>query len=166
MIRVIGSLFLNPANAGHMKTIFDKTVREEVIRRIQALGPDSQPQWGKMNVTQMARHCRLWEEMIHQNKPYKRVFIGRLFGRIALRSEMKGKPMRQNNPSIPDLLITGTDIDLEREKQQWIGWLEAYPSYTYPDYSFVHPFFGKLTREEIGYFSYKHADHHLRQFNV
>ncbi|WP_448634870.1 DUF1569 domain-containing protein [Pedobacter panaciterrae] len=31
---------------------------------------------------------------------------------------------------------------------------------------FIHDFFGKMTREQIGIFVYKHSDHHLRQFNV
>lgn len=31
---------------------------------------------------------------------------------------------------------------------------------------FMHPFFGKITREQIGYLAYKHDDHHLRQFNA
>ena len=30
---------------------------------------------------------------------------------------------------------------------------------------FVHWFFGKMTREQIGQLVYKHTDHHLRQFN-
>ncbi|MDZ7606591.1 MAG: DUF1569 domain-containing protein [Cyclobacteriaceae bacterium] len=30
----------------------------------------------------------------------------------------------------------------------------------------VHPFFGKMSREQIGQLSYKHLDHHLRQFNA
>src|ERR1700759_2712045 len=102
-----------------MKTIFDKTVREELVRRVRLLGPDSPAQWGKMSVAQMVRHCALWEEMIHRNKPYKRVFVGWLFGKMALRSEMKGNPVRRNSPSIPDLVITDMNIDLEKEKQQW-----------------------------------------------
>jgi hypothetical protein len=28
-----------------------------------------------------------------------------------------------------------------------------------------HTFFGKITKEQAGQLAYKHADHHLRQFN-
>jgi len=31
---------------------------------------------------------------------------------------------------------------------------------------FIHDFFGKMTREEIGILAYKHLDHHLRQFGA
>jgi len=43
--------------------------------------------------------------------------------------------------------------------------INEYSAYSFPDYSFVHPFFGKMTKEQIGYHAYKHIDHHLRQFN-
>jgi len=29
----------------------------------------------------------------------------------------------------------------------------------------MHPFFGKMTKEQVGYLAYKHTDHHLWQFN-
>ena len=50
-----------------MNTIFDKTTRDELINRINSLNENSMAQWGKMNVYQMIKHCRLWEEMM-QNK--------------------------------------------------------------------------------------------------
>ena len=46
-----------------MKTVFDPSVREELIKRIESLDEGRKAQWGKMNVCQMLRHCRLWEEM-------------------------------------------------------------------------------------------------------
>jgi len=36
----------------------------------------------------------------------------------------------------------------------------------YSNDGFIHPFFGKLTKEQAGYMAYKHIDHHLRQFNA
>jgi hypothetical protein len=35
----------------------------------------------------------------------------------------------------------------------------------FSDPGLVHPFFGRMTPEQIGYMLYKHTDHHLRQFN-
>ena len=54
--------------------------------------------------------------------------------------------------------------DLEIEKLKWIALLEEYESYHNPD--FVHDFFGRMTKEQIGILVYKHTDHHLRQFAV
>jgi hypothetical protein len=149
-----------------MKTVFDPSVRALFAKRICMLNESSAPQWGKMNVSQMLRHCILWDEMILRNIKYKRIFAGLLFGRLALKNEMNDQPMRKNNPSSPELVIKEMVGDVVTEKEKWIALISDYAGYSFPDYSFVHPFFGKMTREQIGYLAYKHTDHHLRQFGV
>lgn len=145
-----------------MKTVFDPKVREELISRIQRLNSESVALWGKMSVFQMLKHCTSWEEMILRNKRYKRVLPGLLFGKIALRMVLKDeKPLGRNSPTIPDLKITGGG-EVEPEKEKWIALIREYPLYTHP--YFVHPFFGTMSNEQVGRFSYKHTDHHLRQF--
>lgn len=146
-----------------MKTIFDKTTRDELIDRINSLDENSRAQWGKMTLYQMIRHCGLWEEMILGKKHYKRVFLGRLFGKIALKDLLKDEsPLRRNTPTVPAFRISG-DGDALAGKKKWIALIEEHAHTSNVD--FAHPFFGKLTKEQIGYLSYKHADHHLRQFN-
>lgn len=125
-----------------MKTVFDQSTRDELIGRIRFLEENSAAQWGKMNVYQVLKH---------------------LFGKIALKSLVKDdSPLRRSTPTIPELIITGSG-DVMTEKAKWIAQLEAYDQFSDPD--LVHPFFGKMTGEEIGYLVYKHTDHHLRQFN-
>src|SRR6187431_1255261 len=85
-----------------MKTIFDKTVREELIDRINTLSEKSVAEWGKMNIYQMVKHCTIWEEWIlGTNKPtYKQEFIGFIFGKMALKSIMEDdSPLRRNTPT-------------------------------------------------------------------
>jgi len=146
-----------------MKSILDKTTRDELIYRIKTLDENSTAQWGKMNIYQMLRHCTLWEEMISGKRKYKRVFMGRLFGKIALNSILKDEdPLRRNTPTVPELRVKGNGNVLS-ERAKWISLIEEYIHFSNPE--FVHVFFGKMTREQIGYLSYKHTDHHLRQFN-
>jgi hypothetical protein len=64
-----------------MKSVLDKTTRDELINRINTLNESSMPQWGKMNVYQVLKHCVLAEEMYLGKKEYKRSFLGRLFGK-------------------------------------------------------------------------------------
>ncbi len=149
-----------------MNTIFEKSTRDKLISRINALNENSTAQWGKMNVYQMLRHCILWEEMILHNKKYERALIGLFLGKLFLKKEMKDdSPMRQNNPTIRELKIKEEIGDIEPEKIKWISLIDEYSQYSLPDFSFVHPFFGKMTKEQIGHHAYKHTDHHLRQFN-
>lgn len=150
-----------------MRTIFDNTTRNELIYRIDSLDENKTPEWGKMNVYQMVRHCSLFEEwMLGKNKPvYKQAFIGRIFGKIALKGMLKDdRPIKRNMPTTSDLKIKESTGDLESEKKKWITLIEDYENYSNPD--FIHDFFGKMTIEQIGIFAYKHTDHHLRQFSA
>lgn len=146
-----------------MKTIFDTATREELIGRINKLDDSSTAQWGKMNIYQMLKHCTLTEEMYLGKTKYTRAFIGRLFGKMALKKVLKDDaPLSRNTPTLPELRIKGDGV-VSAEKTKWISLLGEYEHFTDP--GFVHPFFGKITKEQIGYMAYKHADHHLRQFN-
>lgn len=148
----------------NMKTIFDKTTRDELINRVNKLNENSRAQWGKMTIYQMLKHCTLWEEMALGKKAYKQVFLGRLFGKMALKGLTKDEtPMGRNVPTAPGFKITG-DGNVLLEKTKWAALLAEYAGA--PDTGIIHPFFGYITKEQIGYLAYKHADHHLRQFNA
>ena len=148
-----------------MKTIFDKGTKTELINRIDSLKENTQSKWGKMNAYQMVKHCRLWEEMMQSKINLKRVFIGRIFGRIALKTVLgNANPLRRNTPTIPSLIIKENVGDFEAEKKLWISNIEKYSSFD--NDNFQHVFFGKMTKEQIGQMVYKHVDHHLRQFNA
>src|SRR5688500_13983960 len=141
-----------------MKTVFDKTTRNELVDRIAALDENKTAQWGKMNVYQMVRHCALFEEwMLGKNDPvYKQAFIGRILGKMALRGLLKDEsPMKRNMPTTSDLKIKESNGDLGFEKTKWIALIKDYENYSNPD--FVHDFFGKMTLDQIGFLAYKHT---------
>ena len=147
-----------------MKTIFDQKTKRELIDRINLLSEDSAASWGKMDAYQMIKHCNLSEEMFQGKKVYKRLFIGKLFGKSALKGILKNEePMKKNQPTHADFKIKGKG-DFEGERKKWIILLSDYS--TFSNQNFVHPFFGKMTRDDIGKYVYKHTDHHLRQFGV
>jgi hypothetical protein len=145
-----------------MKSVFDKATRDELINRINSLNENSKAQWGKMTVAQMIKHCTQWDEMALGRKKYKQSFIGKLFGKMALKDMMKDEPVKRNMPTVPSFKITG-DVDFAEEKNKWIKSLEEYKDFS--NEGFIHPFFGAMTKEDTGYMVYKHIDHHLQQFN-
>ncbi len=147
-----------------MKTIFDKTTRDELISRIYLLNEKSTAQWGKMNIYQMLKHCNQWEEMALGKKKYKQTFLGRLFGKMALKDFIKDEaPVKQNLPTVPEFKIKDQSGDIELQKNKWVNLIDEYAQFS--NFDFVHPFFGKMNKDQIGYLAYKHTDHHLRQFN-
>ncbi|MEP7238407.1 MAG: DUF1569 domain-containing protein, partial [Ferruginibacter sp.] len=123
---------------------------------------NSKAQWGKMNVSQMMKHCTQWDEMAFGKTKYKQSFIGKLFGKIALKGMMKDEPVKRNLPTVPSFKIT-ENCNFAEEKNKWISLLDEYENFTSD--GFIHPFFGPMTKETTGYMAYKHADHHLLQFN-
>jgi hypothetical protein len=150
-----------------MKTIFDKEVREQLIHRIGQINEDNQAEWGKMNVYQMLKHNTYWNGWIlgTDNHTYKQEFLGKLFGKIALRSMIKDeKPFDKNVPTSNQFKVKDLNCDLESEKSKWISLIDEYQDYNNPN--FIHDFFGKMTKEQIGILAYKHTDHHLRQFGL
>ncbi len=147
-----------------MKTIFDKATMDELINRISTLSENSEAQWGKMNVSQMLKHCTQFEEMSLGMKKYKQSFLGKLFGKMALKDILKDEPIKRNLPTVPSFKVTENSFDVAFEKKKWIELIKGYEHFSNSD--FVHPFFGKMTKEQIGRWAYKHCDHHLRQFNA
>lgn len=147
-----------------MKTILDKTTRDELIARARTLNVASKPQWGKMSIDQMLKHAILADEMYLGEKVYKRHFLGYLLGKYILKAMLKDEaPMRRDAKTSPEFIVTETGGNVEVEKAKWISTLEKYANYNKPE--FTHWFFGKMTKEQVGQLAYKHVDHHLRQFN-
>jgi hypothetical protein len=150
-----------------MKTIFDKATREELIQRINSLNEDKKPVWGKMNVYQMVKHCKIWNEWVlgKNDLVYKQEFLGKIFGKMALKSNTKDdKPIGKNMPAGKAFTVKEVVVDLTVEKSIWIILIKSYEKFS--NDNFIHDFFGKMTIEQIGIFAFKHNDHHLRQFNV
>ncbi len=148
-----------------MKSVLDEEIRAGLINRINLLRENSKPKWGKMNVDQMIRHCILWNELSMGRIKSKQTFLGILFGKLALRRLLKDeKPVPQNMPTLPFLIIKDHAGNLESSKQKLIEQLNEYGQPD--DHSIIHPFFGKMDKDQIGKLAYKHTDHHLRQFNV
>ncbi len=150
-----------------MKTVFENSTREKLIKRIKLLDINHTAQWGKMNAYQMLKHNTYWNGWIlgSENQSYKQAFMGKIFGKFALRRMIKDeKPFDKNIPASDQFKVKELEGDVEFEKSKWITLLKEYENYSNPD--FIHDFFGKMTKEQIGVLVYKHTDHHLRQFGV
>jgi len=149
-----------------MKNLFDKKDADEILRRLDNLGPSSQRLWGKMEVGQMLAHCRKTLEMAAGDKILPRVLIGKLIGRFFVKSFSNEKPLGKNGPTDKTLKITDSR-NFEVEKQKLVEYIEKFQTGGEDKCTrHPHPFFGKLTPTEWSIGMYKHLDHHLRQFGV
>ena len=149
-----------------MKDLFEASSVMEIRNRIERLRPDSQRQWGAMNLAQMMAHCSAWMEMAAGLNSPPRSLLGRIFGKLAKRSVLGKEPIRRNMPSEKSL-IRNDERQFAEEQKRLIDWVDRF-SAGGPGQCTTHPhcFFGPMTPFEWATMGYKHLDHHLRQFNA
>lgn len=148
-----------------MKNLFDPATAKDVKQRIDQLRPDSERHWGRMTPAQAMAHCSLGLEMAEGKIRPRRKLIGRIIGGIVKRKALgNGEPMRRNSPT----MIAVEDLrEFEAEREHLHGLIDKFVAAgaqgctTHP-----HSFFGHLTPEQWAELTYKHLDHHLRQFGA
>ncbi len=147
--------------------IFQHEVTQQVVDRIEQLTPETQPQWGKMTVSQMLAHCCVTYEMAFTDKHPKPGGFMRLMLRAFVKQAVVGpKPYPKNSRTAPAFLITD-ERDFETEKKRMIDFLWQAQSLGEDAYEGRESLsFGKLSKEEWNVMFYKHLDHHLTQFGV
>lgn len=149
-----------------MKNIFNHINTAEILKRIDKLSPNSQAQWGKMNVAQMLAHCSSFQDIAMGNSFPPRSWLGIIVGGFAKQIVYNDKALPHNLSTIPTILIAD-DREFASEKEKLKQKISIFQNNgpekctTHP-----HPFFGKLTSEQWGKGIYKHLDHHLKQFGV
>ena len=120
-----------------------------------------------MNVYQMTKHCTIWNEWVlgKQDPVYRQEFLGKLFGKWALKSNTKDdRPRGKKKPAGSAFTVREEAGDFNGQRSMYVNLIAEYAGFS--NDRFIHDFFGKMSREQIGIFAYKHADHHLRQFGV
>ena len=150
-----------------MKNLFEPASVNEITGRMERLRPDSERQWGQMNVAQMLAHCSASIGMAEGEVTPPRILLGRLLGPLAKKSLIvKGEPMRRNSMTEKSVLVTDKR-DFMVERQRLHESIDRFASGG-PGICTKHPhfFFGPLTPAEWAVLMYQHLDHHLRQFDV
>lgn len=147
--------------------IFTKEVTDSVIQRINLLTPEKQPQWGKMNASQMLAHCSVAYEMIYENKHPKPSFVMKfVLRKFVKKSVTNDVPYARNLRTAPQFLVSNIK-DFAKEKIRLIQYLQQTQQLGGAHFHNLESHsFGPLTQEEWNNMLYKHLDHHLRQFGV
>jgi hypothetical protein len=150
-----------------MKNLFEAGRVEEVKQRIAQLRPDSARQWGTMKPAQALEHCSRGIETALGVKTPPRVLVGRLLGWIVKPKVMANdEPLRRNSPTAKELVVQD-ERDFGTERTRLCELIDRFAA-AGPAGCTTHPHasFGKLTPDEWAILTYKHLDHHLRQFGV
>jgi hypothetical protein len=147
-----------------MKNLSDQPTFEELKNRIENLPPDCKAQWGKMNAAQMMAHLQWPLQAALSDKPMPRMLLGRLIGWIFKKKLYNDDAWKPGLPTAKEFMVAD-DRDFENEKKLLQQKVAAFYAAGKDGIgNFVHPMFGKMTKDQWGMSAYKHIDHHLRQF--
>ena len=147
-----------------IKSLFDPNVKQDIIDRINKLTAQSQRQWGKMDVAQMLAHVQQPIEVAYGKRELKSHWLLKLIGPLFKTKLYNGQPYKQGLPTDRSYVMTGTVKDFEKEKQQLLELINHFHDTNLTEAR--HPVFGTFTKEQWSLATWKHLDHHLRQFGV
>ena len=102
-----------------MKNLYNEVDKNEILHRLENLKVDAERQWGKMNIVQMLAHLNASiETPLGKNFP-KRMFIGRIIGKLMKKKFLNDQPMAKNAPTDKMYVVTNISIDdFDKEKQK------------------------------------------------
>jgi hypothetical protein len=149
-----------------MYNLIQPGVASDIINRMAQLSPDTKAQWGKMNVSQMLAHCQAPLLVALGEKQMKSNLIGKLFGSMIKKRMLQDAPFKKGLPTDPSFIVKD-ERNFASERKQLMALLQRFAR---KGGSVVvarkHAMFGPMTPEEWGILSWKHLDHHFRQFGV
>jgi len=148
-----------------MGSILNETDRAAISNRLRSLSISSTGRWGTLDVTGMLKHLHLSAlmaigemEVPSANKRVFQVFPLKYLLLYVL-------PFPKGAPTAPKLKPTAA-ASLEEERAALLELIERIGTGPKDGAGPDHPLFGPLTRREWGVVTYKHADHHLKQFGA
>ena len=148
-----------------MGSILNESDRTDISTRMRSLSASSTARWGRMSVTGMLQHLRLSAQMAvgelelaSANKRAFQVFPLKHLILYVL-------PFPKGAPTAPGLL-SDEATSFEGERAAVLVFLDRIGAGPQDGAGPAHPLFGPLSRREWGTVTYKHVDHHLKQFGA
>jgi len=149
-------------------TLASERDRDELLRRLRTLGPDSVRRWGRMSAHQMVCHLNDAFRMAIGQKPvtcnpglHQRTVIKWIAIHAPVRWPRGIMTVPEVNQEIGGTPPADFAADLA-ELEARVTSVAARRGASWP----LHPIFGRMSEREWLRWSYRHVDHHLRQFGV
>ena len=148
-----------------MGSILNEADRTAIRQRLGSVTSASVPRWGRMDAKAMLTHLRQSALMALGELPVasksKRAFqvfpIKHLILHVA--------PFPRSAPTAPELLVPDP-ASVDAIRSELVSLVERIGTGPREGDGPVHPLFGRLSFREWGVATYKHTDHHLRQFGA
>jgi len=141
---------------------------EELIEKLNSLNKNSTPRWGKMNSSQMVKHCSKSIDLYlgKITVPFWYKYFGVTIGKLFLIYISKLSPLktpRNIRTMVKSLKISDKNLDLDYEKDVLIQKLNNLIDI---EGKIDHPIYGKMESEKIKFLIIHHTTHHFNQFDL
>ncbi len=146
------------------KSVFRSGERQEILNRIGRLRAQTQPKWGKMSGAQMLSHCTIAVCAAMGEVSVKPRNVPLLRLAPVKHAIIHWLPIPKGAPTAPEF-IPEPGGDWLAARNELVTALQRFGEQGEKGKRFQpHPAFGVLTTPEWGMLTWKHIDHHLRQF--
>lgn len=150
-----------------MKNLFDPSVKEELLARLEKLQPGARALWGKMNVNQGLRHMTMafdiptgkLDPTLSKAPPIPKWLLKFFL--------LNMKPPKEKAETFIEINTVANGInpeDFEVERKNLRKAIEDFYSST--TLISENKMAGKFSRNDWGKLNYNHTDFHLRQFGA
>ena len=148
-----------------MGSILNENDRAAIANRLRLLSASSTGRWGSMDVVSMLKHLGLSARMALGELEVPSV-NKRAFQKFPLKHLIiYVLPFPKGAPTAPELKPAAA-ASLEEERAALLELLERIGTGPSDGAGPAHPLFGPMTRRQWAVTTYKHADHHLKQFGA
>ncbi len=148
-----------------MRSILNEGDRAEIGKRLRSLSTASNRRWGSLDVTSMLQHLHLSARMALGELPVPSA-NKRMFQVFPLKHLiLYVLPFPKGAPTAPELKPSVAE-SFEKERAALLELIERIGTGPREGEGPAHPLFGPMTWREWGVVTYKHADHHLKQFGA
>lgn len=151
-----------------MFAVLSRPMQATLATRAAKLTAETPPQWGQMTVTAMLDHLTdALRRTMRADPGLERVGqwyhrgLGKILGLYVV-------PWPRGVKAPPGLTVTAMAADFTVAQTNFLAILAEYVDYLdhTPTASTMHPYFGRLSHNQLRRFHWKHIDHHFRQFGV
>ena len=150
-----------------MKNLLNEEAKQEILKRIDSLSPDTKALWGKMNVNQGMRHMTMAFDIplgVLDPTPSKIPPMPKWMLKFFL---LNVKPPKAQAETFKEMNMVNNNInptDFQAEKEKLKKAVQQFSKTA----TFIaeNKLAGKFNKDEWGKLNYNHTDHHLRQFGV
>lgn len=149
-------------------TDYDGFLLNDLPQIIEPLSEDKTPEWGEMTSLEMLEHLRVAVEMCLDDSP-REITTPEERLEAYRRFLMSEKPFIENAPKPKEFDdYPKKNGDINERKMELIKAVKKMINHfeSHPEFSSIHPSFGRLNVNEWKHLHKKHFTHHFTQFGL